>query len=87
MSRREQANEEFLAGLKSRTSRAIQQYFFSHGVCVGRSDVRKAMALPEHEQLRVVGAILRASQRIDQLADGHRFLVASVEGEDDARGL
>jgi hypothetical protein len=50
MSRREQANEEFLAGLKNRTSRAIQQYFFSHGVCVGRSDVRKAMALPEHEQ-------------------------------------
>ncbi|SAK95610.1 hypothetical protein [Caballeronia ptereochthonis] len=53
MSKREQANEEFLEKLRSRTSRAIQRYFFSHGVCVSRPDVRKAMRLPEHEQLFV----------------------------------
>jgi hypothetical protein len=49
MSKREQANDEYLERLKSRTSRAIQRYFFSHGVCVGRLEVRKAMRLPEHE--------------------------------------
>ncbi|WP_250526218.1 hypothetical protein [Caballeronia sp. GAWG2-1] len=49
MSKREQANEELLQKLKGRTTLAIQRYFFSHGVCVSRLDIHRAMRLPEHE--------------------------------------
>ena len=71
MSKREQANEEFLEKLKSRTSRAIQHYFFSHGVCVSRSDVRKAMRLPEHEQTFVTLApsFAQVNESISLLTD------------------
>jgi hypothetical protein len=71
MSKREQANEEFLEKLKSRTSRAIQQYFFSHGVCVSRSDVRKAMRLSEHEQTFVplAASFAQVGESISLLSD------------------
>ena len=71
MSKREQANEEFLEKLRFRTTRAIQQYFFSHGVCVSRSDVRKAMRLPEHEQtfLALAPSFAQVNESISLLSD------------------
>ncbi|MFL9907709.1 hypothetical protein [Paraburkholderia sp. RL17-337-BIB-A] len=45
---REQINQAFLENIQGRTSSAILTYFFSHGVCVGRSDLRTATRLPEH---------------------------------------
>ena len=71
MSKREQVNEEFLEKLKNRTSRAIQHYFFSHGVCVSRTEVRKAMRLPEHEQtfVQLAPSFAQVNEAISLLVD------------------
>jgi hypothetical protein len=49
--KRELANEEFLDTLRRRSSRAIQNYFFSHGVCVDKADFTRAIAMPEHRDV------------------------------------
>lgn len=46
--KREQANEEFLAKLHGRTTGALLKYFFSHGVCVDKFELNKAVQLAEH---------------------------------------
>ncbi|WP_144028137.1 hypothetical protein [Paraburkholderia caledonica] len=46
--KREQANEEFLEKLHGRATGALLQYFFSHGVCVDKSELNKAAQLAEH---------------------------------------
>lgn len=48
---REQINQAFLENMQGRTSSAILTYFFSHGVCVSRSDLKTATRLPEHEHV------------------------------------
>jgi hypothetical protein len=51
--KREQANDEFLEKIQGRSSRAILDYFFSHGICVGRYEFAKAYSLPEHQPVFV----------------------------------
>jgi hypothetical protein len=46
--KREQANEEFLEKLHGRTTGALLQYFFSHGICVDKFELNKAAQLAEH---------------------------------------
>ena len=49
--KREQANEEFLEKLHGRTTGALLQYFFSHGICVDKFELNKAAKLPDHQAI------------------------------------
>jgi hypothetical protein len=51
--KREQANDEFLDKIQTRTSQAIQDYFFSHGICVGHYEFARACSLPDHQPVFV----------------------------------
>jgi hypothetical protein len=51
--KRKQANDEFLEKIQGRSSRAILDHFFSHGICVGRYEFAKAYSLPEHQPVFV----------------------------------
>jgi hypothetical protein len=81
MSRRDQANEEFLERLKGRTARAVQQYFFSHGICVSRFDVRRAMRLPGHEGTfaALTPCFAQVNEAISLLSDIGSLSLASKE--------
>jgi hypothetical protein len=49
--KREQANEEFLEKLHGRTTGALLQYFFSHGICVDSGLVTANEAAPRKPKL------------------------------------
>ncbi|MDR5780264.1 hypothetical protein QCE63_12625 [Caballeronia sp. LZ065] len=81
MSKRDQANEEFVERLKGRTARAVQQYFFSHGLCVSRFEIRKAMRLPEHEAMFAAPTpcFTQVNEAIGRLSDIGSLSLASKE--------
>ncbi|MDR5758054.1 hypothetical protein [Caballeronia sp. LZ035] len=81
MIKRDQANEEFLERLKGRTARAVQQYFFSHGICVSRFEIRKAMRLPEHEATfaALTPCFAQVNEAISLLSDIGSLSLASKE--------
>ena len=49
LSKREQATQEFVHKVRARTTNALLQYFFSHGVFVDEDDISEAIALEEHQ--------------------------------------
>ncbi|WP_322092453.1 DUF4236 domain-containing protein [Paraburkholderia bannensis] len=49
LSKREQAVRDFVAQVQARTTDALLQYFFSHGVYVRRDDLAEAVTLEEHQ--------------------------------------
>ncbi len=49
LSKREQAARDFVAQVQARTTDALQQYFFSHGVYVRCDDLAEAVTLEEHQ--------------------------------------
>lgn len=49
LSKREQAARDFVAQVQKRTSDALLQYFFSHGVYVRRDELSEAVTLEEHQ--------------------------------------
>ncbi|POR51062.1 uncharacterized protein DUF4236 [Paraburkholderia eburnea] len=49
LSKREQAARDFVAQVQARTTDALLQYFFSHGVYVRRDDIAEAVTLEEHQ--------------------------------------
>lgn len=48
LSKREQATQEFVHKVRARTTNALLQYFFSHGVFVDEDDISEAIALEVH---------------------------------------
>lgn len=49
LSKREQATQEFVHKVRARTTNALLQYFFSHGVYVDEDDISEAVSLEEHQ--------------------------------------
>nr|MDW3657815.1 DUF4236 domain-containing protein [Paraburkholderia terrae] len=49
LSKREQATQEFVHKVRARTTNALLQYFFSHGVFVDEVDISEAITLGEHQ--------------------------------------
>ena len=49
LSKREQATQEFVYKVQSRTTNALRQYFISHGVYVEDADISDAVTLEEHQ--------------------------------------
>lgn len=49
LSKREQAARDFVAQVQARSSDALLQYFFSHGVYVRRDELSEAVTLEEHQ--------------------------------------
>ncbi|MGF6871438.1 DUF4236 domain-containing protein [Paraburkholderia sp. MM5477-R1] len=49
LSKREQATQEFVYKVQSRTTNALRQYFISHGVYVEDDDIGDAVTLEEHQ--------------------------------------
>ncbi|WP_321854661.1 DUF4236 domain-containing protein [Paraburkholderia tropica] len=49
LSKREQAARDFVAQVQARSTDALLQYFFSHGVYVRRDDLSEAVTLEEHQ--------------------------------------
>ncbi|MFM0544310.1 DUF4236 domain-containing protein [Paraburkholderia strydomiana] len=49
LSKREQATQEFVYKVQSRTTNALRQYFISHGVYVEDDDISDAVMLEEHQ--------------------------------------
>ncbi|MFM0009198.1 DUF4236 domain-containing protein [Paraburkholderia sediminicola] len=49
LSQREQATQEFVYKVQSRTTNALRQYFISHGVYVEDDDISDAVTLEEHQ--------------------------------------
>ena len=50
-SKRERSNDEFVEKLHGRAAKAIQSYFFSHGICVDAYSFSFGTSLPEHSAL------------------------------------
>ncbi|MFM0173652.1 DUF4236 domain-containing protein [Paraburkholderia sediminicola] len=48
LSKREQATQDFVHKVQSRTTNALRQYFLSHGVFVDDADIGDAVTLAEH---------------------------------------
>lgn len=48
ISKREQANYDFLKKIQTRNLKAILSYFYTYGICVGQDDILQAIALPQH---------------------------------------
>ncbi|WP_153098774.1 DUF4236 domain-containing protein [Paraburkholderia hayleyella] len=49
LSKREQATQDFVHKVQSRTTNALVQYFLSHGVFVDDADISEAVMLEEHQ--------------------------------------
>jgi hypothetical protein len=49
LSKREQATQDFVHKVKSRTTNALRQYFLSHGVFVDDADISDAVTLEAHQ--------------------------------------
>ncbi|MEX3930067.1 DUF4236 domain-containing protein [Paraburkholderia sp. BR10936] len=69
LSKREQAARDFVAQVQSRTTDALLQYFFSHGVYVRRDDLSEAVLLEEHQAfLETLGREFEATTKAIKLA-------------------